>query len=92
MAVRASTDWVKAHSPGTDNADVRCPSGHRCLAGARGSRRRRLGVGIAYEVPGAEGLAYPLDAFVNVLVVVAVVVLLGACCGPGPGSWWRHLP
>ena len=36
-----------------------------------------LGVGIAYDVPGAEGLAYPLDTFVNLLVVVAVVVLWG---------------
>ena len=36
-----------------------------------------LGVGIAYEVPGAEDLAYPLDTFVSLLVVVAVVVLWG---------------
>ena len=36
-----------------------------------------LGVGIAYGVPGAERLAYPLDTFVNLLVVVAVVVLWG---------------
>ncbi|HYI54031.1 MAG TPA: hypothetical protein VEX57_08695 [Microlunatus sp.] len=32
-----------------------------------------LGVGIAYEVLGAKGLAYSLDAFVNVLVAVAVM-------------------
>ncbi|HEY5784804.1 MAG TPA: hypothetical protein VIT65_08500 [Microlunatus sp.] len=36
-----------------------------------------LGVGIAYGMAGAEGLAYPLDTFVNLLVVVAVVVLWG---------------
>jgi len=36
-----------------------------------------LGVGIAYGVPGAEGLAYPLDTLVNPLVVVAVVILWG---------------
>jgi hypothetical protein len=36
-----------------------------------------LGLGIAYGVPGAEGLAYPLDALVNLLVLAAVVVLWG---------------
>ncbi|WP_344811610.1 hypothetical protein [Microlunatus aurantiacus] len=45
-----------------------------------------LAVGIAYDVPGAEEVAYPLATFLNLLVVSGFAVLLGQV-----GTWPRHL-
>ena len=45
-----------------------------------------LAVGIAYDVPGAEEVAYPLATFLNLLVVSGFAVLLGQV-----GTWPRQL-
>ena len=45
-----------------------------------------LAVGIAYGVPGAEAVAYPLATFLNLLVIAGFAVLLGYASG-----WRRYL-